>query len=125
MEWRPGPPPRACFVSDGEVEVANLLDHFRVAGCGSAGVPAEEREHEVLRRVEMEKRVAAFEVARLRLLCPLAILDGHAPLAAPWAGDVDAVRSVNPRGRLRFDLVLPEDERERQDQAGGRFIDRR
>src|ERR1700686_746955 len=95
---RPGPPPRACSLSDGKVEVANLVDDLGIAGCGTAGVPAEERQDKVLRRVEAEHRIAAVEVALLRLRRPFAVLHRNAPLAAPRAGDLDPVLEV---GSLR------------------------
>src|ERR1700681_2807756 len=91
---RPGPPPRACSLSDGEVEVANLVDDLWIAGCGTAGVPAEERQDQVLRRVEAEHRVAAVEVALLRLRRPFAVFDRDAPFAAPRAGDLDPILEV-------------------------------
>ena len=55
--------------------MANLLDHIRVAACGSAWVTTKEREDEFLRRVEFEKRIAALEVARLGRGRPLAVLE--------------------------------------------------
>src|ERR1700687_4272407 len=115
MEWaaapeRRGPPPTECFESDGEVEVANLFDHVGVAACRAAREPAEEGQHEVLGRVVTEQRFAALEVALLRFRGPLAILDRHAPLAAPRSRNVDAINRVDPFGRLRVHLVLPEDE---------------
>src|SRR5450759_2709029 len=107
------------------VEVPDLVDHLWVAGCGAARVPPEERQHEILRRVEGEQGVCSLEVALLGLRRPLSVLDGYAPLTAPWARDVYSVLEVSTGGCFLVDLVLPEDEGEGQDQPGRRLVERR
>src|SRR5213082_4254944 len=76
----PGPPPRECFGLEGEEEVTHLFDDGRVTAGGTARVAAEVRQHLLLRRGEAEERVATFEVALLRLVCKLAVLDRASPL---------------------------------------------
>src|SRR5207247_9554032 len=86
-----GPPPRACFGSEGEEEVTHLFNHLRVAARGTARVPAEVRQHLLLRRGKAEERRAAFKVALLVFVCELAIFDFAPRIYDPWLSELDAV----------------------------------
>src|SRR5207244_7323625 len=86
--------------------------------------PRGERQHRVGGFIEMDQGLTALEVAALRLRRPRAVLHGGAPLASPRPVDLDPVGEVLALRRLLVDRVLPEDERERPDQAGCRLVDR-
>src|SRR5229473_1622804 len=91
--------PKASNGSEGEEEVAHLVNHLGIAGSRATWEPAEERQHMVCRAVEVEQRIASLEVALLRFLRPLAVLDRRAPLAAPRTFCFDSVLSVHARRR--------------------------
>src|SRR5438067_9892508 len=76
---------------EAEVQLPDVLDHLFVAARRAAREALEERKHGVGRVVEVDQRVAPFEVAALRLGRPLAVVDGGAPLAAPRSVDLDAI----------------------------------
>src|SRR5207244_13432980 len=86
--------------------------------------PRGERQHRVGGFIEMDQGLTALEVAALRLRRPRAVLHSGAPLAAPRPVDLDPVGEVLALRRRLVDRVLPEDERERPDQAGCRLVDR-
>src|SRR5438132_10453236 len=109
---------------EAEVQLSDRLDHFFVAARRAAREPLEEGQHRVGGIVEVDQRVAAFEIAALWLSRPSAVLHRGAPLAAPRPVDLDPVGEVLALRRLLVDRVLPEDERERPDQAGCRLVDR-
>src|SRR5207302_3042003 len=121
----PSPPPRWCFGSEAEVQLANHVDLVFVACRRPAREALEDCQHGVGGVVEVEQRVAALEVATLRFRAPLAILDGRPPLPTPRPIDLDPVSEVLTFRHLLIDGVWPEDERERPDQARARLLDRR
>src|SRR6266849_2261123 len=102
--------PRASNGSEGEEEVAHLVNHLGVAGGRATWEPAEERQQMVCRAVEVEQRIAPLEGALLRFLQPLAILDRRPRFDAPRTVRLDSVLSVHASRHILVDRVHPENE---------------
>src|SRR5207248_6976700 len=96
---------RAVTSLEAEEEAPYRLDGGRVAGRGPALKTAEHRQDEVRGGV-LEDRVAALEVAFLRLRRPLPVLDRDPPLAAPATRDLHPVNDVDAPGGFLVDRVL-------------------
>src|SRR2546429_612715 len=109
---------------EAEVQLSDRLDHFFVAARRTTGEPLEEGQDRVGGVVEVDQRVAALEVAALRLGRPCAVLHSGAPLASPRSVDLDPICEVLALRDLLVDRVLPEHECVRQDQAARGLVDR-
>ena len=88
--------------SDGEEQIADLVNFLVIAARRATGVALEGGEHEV-GRVVTEDGIDAIEVIGVGLGLELAILYGGDPFAAPLAGDLDAIFDVDSLGRFGID----------------------